>query len=133
MPTPVSLFLVDDDAALLRGLERKLSSKAHRIAGSTTSAATAAGLVAELRPQVVITDLEMPGFDGVAITIAIRTYGLDIPVIVYSGNVDQSAARRCIEAGAIGFVSKMLPLSDLLRAIDRAAAGKSVGIILDVQ
>ena len=133
LPEPVSLLLVDDDPVALRGLERLLSSKGHRIAASTTNGVEAAELVVELKPQVVITDLEMPGFDGVATTSAIRTLGPDIPVIVYSGNGQQDAAQRCIDAGAVGFVSKMLPLSDLLRAIERAATGKQVGIILDVE
>lgn len=54
-------------------------------------------------------------------------------MIVYSGSVDQSAANRCIDAGAAGFVSKSLPISALFRAIERAAVGEPVCIILDVE
>jgi len=121
----VSLMLVDDDAVALRAIERLLLSRGHRIATSTTSGAEAAELARELRPEVVVTDLDMPGFDGVSTTRAVRELGLDIPVIVYSGSVDQGAAARCIDAGASGFVNKGVPISILFLAIERAAAGSS--------
>jgi CheY-like chemotaxis protein len=65
-PPPVSLLLVDDNAAVPTSLERRLSSRGHRIAASTTRGEKAAELAEKLRPEVVVTDLDMPGFNGVS-------------------------------------------------------------------
>ncbi|MDQ2723671.1 MAG: response regulator transcription factor [Actinomycetota bacterium] len=107
------VLVVDDDEDVRTSLERAL-----RVSGfSVRSAAdgiSALRAVAELPPDCVVLDINMPGMDGVAVVTALRALGHDVPVCVLSARdtVDDRVAG--LEAGADDYLVKPFALDELI-------------------
>ena len=96
--------------------------------GSKSSARRADGRAAlrmavELRPDVAVLDLSMPGMNGVDVTRQLLRECPACKVIVLTVHEDRSYFRKLIEVGAVGYVLKCSVSEDLLRAIHSVAAG----------
>jgi len=107
------VLVVDDDEDVRTSLERALrvSGFAVRSAADGISALRA---VAELPPDCVVLDINMPGMDGVAVVTALRALGHDVPVCVLSARdtVDDRVAG--LEAGADDYLVKPFALDELI-------------------
>jgi two-component system response regulator FixJ len=118
---PATVFVVDDDVSFLRSLSRLLrASGLHVIAHSS-----AAQFLAELRPDMngcVITDLMMPGMDGIALQAALQNAGSPLPIIFLTGHGDIPTTVRAMRRGADDFLTKQAPKADLIAAVHRALA-----------
>ena len=79
---------------------------------------------AELQPDVVLMDLEMPVMDGVAATRVITERFPRIRVIVLTSFRDEGLVQRALQAGAIGYLLKNVSADDLATAIRAAHAGR---------
>ena len=64
-----------------------------------------------LRADLMILDLQMPGYTGLDSVRSVRSRCPEIPVLVLSGNEDPAVVRECIDLGAFGFVPKSAPSS----------------------
>lgn len=111
----VKVLVVDDseDARFL--LRKRLEQKRQfKIVGEASDGAEALGLVEELKPDLVIMDVRMPGMGGVEATRQIRERFPNTAVLAYSafGEEDQMNAMR--EAGAVGYVLKDAPAEELI-------------------
>jgi DNA-binding NarL/FixJ family response regulator len=80
-------------------------------------------LAAELQPDVVIMDLEMPGMHGAAATSAILRAGDGARVVVLTSFGDRERIMDAIAAGAVGYILKDAEPEELIRAVRAAAAG----------
>lgn len=78
-----------------------------------------AGLLADL----MILDLQMPGYTGTDSVRAVRARRPEVPVLVLSGNEDPVVVRECIDLGAFGFVPKSAPGDQFEAALKRVLAG----------
>jgi len=107
------VLVVDDDEDVRTSLQRALrvSGFAVRSAADGISALRA---VAELPPDCVVLDINMPGMDGVAVVTALRALGHDVPVCVLSARdtVDDRVAG--LEAGADDYLVKPFALDELI-------------------
>jgi DNA-binding NarL/FixJ family response regulator len=81
-------------------------------------------LARELKPDVVLMDLLMPGMDGIAATSAIRYELPDIEVLALTSVLEDASVIGAVRAGAIGYILKDTSSDDLCRAIKAAAAGQ---------
>ena len=93
------------------------------------TAADGAGLVsavAETAPDVVLTDLRMPGVDGAAATRQIGESHPGLPVVVLTTFDDDASVFAALDAGAVGYLTKDADRHELAAAIRAAAAGQSV-------
>jgi two-component system chemotaxis sensor kinase CheA len=119
---PAASVLVVDDALTIRELQRSLLQRAGYDARVAADGAEALRVLRDRRPDVVVTDVEMPVMDGVALTVAIRAMpGLErLPVIVLSGSEGEGDRRRALQAGADEFLAKsQFDESSLLEAVAR--------------
>jgi FixJ family two-component response regulator len=111
--------VVDDDALVLRALERLLRSAGFEVrtfpSSSDFLARTTAG-----QPGCVVLDLTMPGLNGLELQERI---GDACPVVFLSGNADVPASVQAMKAGAIDFLTKPVDREKLLAAV-RIAIGK---------
>lgn len=116
-----TVFIVDDDVQYLRALERLL-----RVAGFQVAAYTsAAKFLNEVKPGTagcLITDLMMPGMDGMALQEALHGSGNPLPVLFLSGQGDIPTTVRAMRGGAEDFLTKLAPKADLIAAVNRALA-----------
>jgi len=119
MDTKFTIFLVDDDAGVLKALSRLLRARGYEVRPFespqeflTHHDATIAGCA--------VLDVSMPGLDGLALQRALSTAGSQRPVIFITGKGDIPTSVSAMKAGAIDFLTKPVRDRDLLDAIARA-------------
>jgi NarL family two-component system response regulator LiaR len=124
---PIRVLSVDDHAILRGGLKfLLLAFEDIELVGEARSGPEAVRLCGQLQPDVVLMDMMMPEMDGVAATQAIKEQYPDIQVLVLSSFSDHASVQRAVQAGAIGYLLKDMPMDELADSIRAASAGKTV-------
>jgi DNA-binding NtrC family response regulator len=121
MPT---ILIVDDDDAI-RGVLYDLLTEKYEC--HTASMAEEALQYLEFEDyDVILTDIEMPGLDGVAVLKRVQLRDSSTPVIVISGKADDEEAKNLINLGAFAYIQKPFELREIDDAVERAIkAGNS--------
>jgi two-component system response regulator FixJ len=116
-----TIYVVDDDAAVRRSLERLVDAAGFRAVSYATSAAFLSAAPG-LPTGCVLLDIRMPGMDGLELQARMIELGISFPIIVMTAQGDVQGAVRAMKAGAIDFLEK--PFSDelLFNAIEVAFA-----------
>jgi len=123
----VTVVVADDQSAVREGLVLLLGTlPGIAVAGEAADGEAAVGLVAELRPQVVLMDLNMPGCDGVAATRRIKAEYPGTRVVVLTTYADDESIIGALQAGALGYLTKDATRAEIGRALQAAAAGQAV-------
>jgi DNA-binding NarL/FixJ family response regulator len=118
--------VVADDQDLVRhGLRMILELGGVEVVGEAADGAAAVAAAAELRPDVVLMDLRMPGTDGVEATRQVVAAGTAKVLALTTFDADQHVA-DALRAGAVGFLLKDVTADGLVDAVERAAAGEPV-------
>jgi len=113
------ILIVDDDPALLRLLSLRLHYEGHSTIEAGSGAAALSRLDHEL-PNILITDLRMPGMDGLQLFEAVhRRYPL-MPVLMLTANGTIPDAVQAMQRGVFGYITKPFEGVDLMREVDRA-------------
>jgi DNA-binding NarL/FixJ family response regulator len=124
---PIKLLLVDDDPLVRAGLSFMMGGADDiEIVGEAADGTQVAGLVGELRPDVVLMDIRMPTMDGLAATEALRKRPDAPEVIVLTTFHADEQVLRALRAGAAGFVLKDTPPAEIVAAVRAVAAGEPV-------
>ena len=125
-PAPVRVVLVDDHAVIRAGLEQLLAGTDDiEVVGQAANGAEALDVVRELRPNVVLMDLQMPEVDGVAATRAIMAADLGVDVLVLTSYSDSERIIAALDAGAVGYLLKDADPEDVLQGIRAVSRGES--------
>jgi FixJ family two-component response regulator len=114
-----TVFLVDDDAGVLKALSRLLRANGYDVR-SYTSPRKFLGDHDAAVPGCAVLDVRMPGLDGLALQQALTAGGPHRPVIFITGKGDIPTSVRAMQAGAIDFLTKPVSDKKLLGAIARA-------------
>ncbi|NLB58894.1 MAG: response regulator [Gammaproteobacteria bacterium] len=121
----IRVFMVDDHALVRTGLRMILAGEADiEIVGEADSGEDALPRIRQLKPDVVLCDLHLPGVSGLEVTERIVRGDYGSRVIVVSVLEDGPMPKRLIEAGASGYVGKGGDASELVRAVRTVASGK---------
>ena len=115
--TPV--FLVEDDAAVRKGCEQALSIADIPVRGFPTGEAMLAAL-ATSTPSLVVSDIRLPGRDGLTLLKELRQYDRDLPVLLMTGHGDVAMAVEAMREGAHDFIEKPFPSERLVAAVKSA-------------
>jgi len=117
----IRLLLVDDQPQVRRGLRMRLALEPDvEVVGEAGDAKVALALADQLRPDVVIMDVELPGMDGIDATRCLRSALPQTAIVMLSLHDDSDTISRATAAGASAFVAKHRMEGPLLAAI-RAA------------
>ncbi len=121
----IRVLLVDDHALVRAGVKALLVQQVDiECVGEADTGEEAIGMVRQLRPDVVLCDLHLPGLSGLELTERLLKVREPPKIVAVSMQTDGPLPRRILEAGAHGYVSKASPSDELLRAIRDAARGK---------
>ncbi len=119
------IVVADDHRLLTRGLKIMLEAVPEfQVVGEAYDGLEAVRLAERLRPEVLITDLRMPGLDGIQVTQAVCRSCPTTRVIVLSLYANKVYVTRAFEAGALGYVSKDASGDELVEAVRAVAAGE---------
>jgi DNA-binding NarL/FixJ family response regulator len=127
MTTPVRVLIADDHPMFRFGLTAAIGASPEiELLGEAASGAELINLVDRVPADVVITDIAMPGIDGVSATQEIRARHPEVSVLVLTMHEDDEALFSAIRAGARGYLLKGADSSDIIRAVLTVARGDVV-------
>jgi DNA-binding NarL/FixJ family response regulator len=119
----ISAVLVDDHDLFRGGLKQLLEDQDVRVLGEARDGEHGVDLVAQLRPDVAVMDLNMPGIGGVEATRRIASSAPDTNVLVLTISSDDDSIMQAMLAGATGYMVKDATVEELAGAVHAAAAG----------
>jgi DNA-binding NarL/FixJ family response regulator len=123
----IGVLVVDDNDILGQSMQRWMTgSKGARCVGYTDDVNEARSLMAELQPDVLLLDVDIPGGDTFGL---LRWTALEHPrvkVVMLSGHLRQDYVERALDEGASGYIVKDESPATILELVIRAAAGEIV-------
>jgi len=111
------LLIVDDDASTLASLARAFRLAGHE-ATVCDNAARALDLLKSQPFDMLLSDVVMPGKDGLALLEDLRNLGISLPVVMISGQASIEMAVRATRLGAVDFLEKPLSTDKLLLTVE---------------
>lgn len=121
----ISVLIADDHVVVRRGLRAVLEAEEGvTVVGEAANGAAVMDAVALLRPDVVVLDLMMPDMTGLDVLKALASRGLQTRVVILSMHASEAYVSEALRYGALAYVVKDAPASDLLQAVHDAAAGR---------
>ncbi|MBI5595144.1 MAG: response regulator transcription factor [Elusimicrobia bacterium] len=114
----LTVLIADDQTLFREGIKDLLDNeKSVTVVGEAADGQEAVRLAKKLKPNVVLMDIKLPHLDGISATRQIRKECPDTNVLVLSSFEDEAHVMESIQAGANGYLSKMLPASELVNAL----------------
>ncbi len=114
------ILVVDDHTALRHAYARMLAAAGYQVT-EASDGADACRALEKSSFEVILTDIAMPGMNGVQLLRAVRERDLDVPVLLVTANPTVDSAVQAVEYGALRYLLKPVDRADLLEAVDRAA------------
>jgi two-component system nitrate/nitrite response regulator NarL len=121
----IKVLVADDHPVVRKGLQSCLARQGQiRLIGEAADGDEALRKTRELKPDVVLMDISMPGMNGLAVTEVLRKELPQVKVLVLSVHRNKDSIFRVIQAGAHGYVSKEAPSEEVVRAIESVHGGE---------
>jgi DNA-binding NarL/FixJ family response regulator len=122
----IRVLLCDDQALVTEGIQLILETDAMlKVVGVARDGAQAVEMVLQVKPDIVLMDLKMPGMNGIHATQIIRRDYPHIPVLVLTTFDDEEWVIDAVRSGAAGYLLKDTPRERLITAVKDTVAGKS--------
>ena len=120
------IIVVDDHPLFRKGLEQLINSttEGFAICGEAGDAAEGMSKIRQLKPDLVIVDLSLPGANGIELIKNIRAEFQKLPLLILSMHDESLYALRALRAGAQGYVMKQEALENVIGAIREVLAGR---------
>jgi DNA-binding NarL/FixJ family response regulator len=132
----ISVLLADDHSLVRKGFRRLLEDEPGiQVVGEASDGSEAIHLAQDLKPQVIVMDMSMPGLNGIQACVEILKVLPKTAILMLSMYSEEAQVRNAIKAGAKGYVLKNAVDVDLASAIRDVAAGKRVvgpGLLSDI-
>ena len=123
------VFLADDHPIVLAGIKALVTADgALEVVGEAADGRTALRLATELKPDILILDISMPGLNGVKVAELLRTACPKCRILALTVHEDRGYLRQLLELGIAGYMLKRSAAEDLVHAIRAVAKG---GLYLD--
>jgi DNA-binding NtrC family response regulator len=113
------ILVIDDEESVRAALEQALKPSGHRISSASDGAAGLKRFTAE-PADLVITDMYMPGQDGIGVIVQLRRLAPHVPIIAMTGNPMGDMLVIAEKLGAMGVLEKPFEVKQLLDAVERA-------------
>jgi two-component system, response regulator PdtaR len=128
--TPFRVVIAEDEALIRLDLKEMLEEDGYVVAGEAADGEVAVRLATELRPDLVIMDVKMPGLDGISAAERISAERI-APVVILTAFSQRELVQRASEAGAMAYLVKPFTRADLVPAIEVAVSRFAEIVALD--
>ena len=126
MKNRIKLLVVDDHPIVRKGISLCLARHQNfEIIGEAGDGREAVRKARELRPDIILMDINMPQMSGLAVTELLRRELPEIKVLILSVNGNPDSVLRMVQSGARGYILKEAPPEELVRAIETVQAGEA--------
>jgi AmiR/NasT family two-component response regulator len=115
------VIIADDESLIRLDIKEMLTTLGYLVVGEAGDGVSAVNLARELRPDLVIMDIKMPGMDGIA-AAKVLTEEKVAPVLLLTAFSQQDLVERAREAGVVGYIVKPFREAELVPAIEIALA-----------
>ena len=120
----IRILICDDHTLFVEGIKALLRNEASlEIVGEARDGRQAVELVKQLKPDLLLMDISMPDMTGSDATQRVHESNPSVKVLILTMHDDEELVARCLEAGAVGYVMKDAPASQLLYAIEAVQKG----------
>lgn len=121
-----TIFIADDHSLVRDGIRSIISEhKRFKIIGEAADGNAAFEKIKELKPDLAIVDISMPGLSGINLTKAVQQDAPDVKVMILSMHSSEDYISNALEAGASGYLLKDSDKEEVVLAIDKIAAGET--------
>jgi DNA-binding NarL/FixJ family response regulator len=125
MAVKTRIFIVDDHPLLRRGLAELINRESDMVfCGEAEDSPSAMRLIAQIKPDLVIVDISLKGYNGIELIKNIKAFDHNIQVLVLSMHDESVYAMRVLKAGAKAYVMKQEVVTKVMDAVRRIRAGK---------
>jgi FixJ family two-component response regulator len=116
----IRIVLIEDDHLMREWLGRSLSSRGHEVRRFERASEALAAVMADA-PDVIVSDIKLPGMSGIEFGRMLRARGIDVPIVFMSANPDPRVQRDARTIGSRWFLRKPFQdIADLWSAVDAA-------------
>ena len=119
IPPATTVVVAEDEAVIRMDLTEQLRELDFDVVGQCGDGAAAVGLCSELKPDVALLDISMPGMDGLEATRLISEQG-ETAVVILTAYSDRNLVEQAVTAGAMTYLVKPYSPSDLIPALELA-------------
>ncbi|WP_460225764.1 response regulator [Aurantivibrio infirmus] len=121
----IKILIVDDHDLVRMGISRMLSDvDSYEVVGEAKNGEEAVQLARNLKPQVVLMDVKMPGIGGLEATKKLLALNPEIKIIIVTACNDDLYPERLMKAGAMGYITKGARLDEMITAINTVIDAK---------
>ena len=120
----LSVLLADDHAIVRMGFRLLLEGAGAASVIEADSGETALSRYAEVKPDVLVMDISMPGMGGLAALVRLRSHHPTARVLMLSAHHETIMPVRALKAGAMGYLSKRCPPEELVKAVHQVSRGQ---------
>jgi two-component system NarL family response regulator len=117
------VLLVDDNRLMLEGLQSLLEARGIEVVGAAADGLESVDLAYELKPDVILMDVRMPGCDGLEATRLIRARVPQARIVMLTTSDDDDDLFEAIRSGACGYLIKSIDTETLVDALEHAQEG----------
>jgi DNA-binding NarL/FixJ family response regulator len=125
MTDQITCVVADDHPAMLTAVAEILTRSGFDVRGQARDGGEALALIESEQPRVALIDVRMPRMSGIEVAEQAAVVAPDTAIVFYTAYGDRALLSEALDAGARGFVLKEAPLVDLVRAVERVAAGEA--------
>jgi Response regulator containing a CheY-like receiver domain and an HTH DNA-binding domain len=136
---PITCVIADDHPAMLTAVAEVLVKSGVNVVGRAADGQDALDQIEAKQPRVALVDVRMPRLSGIELAKRAATVAPNTSIVFYTAYGDRALLSEALDVGARGFVLKEAPLPDLVRAVERVAAGEAyvdpvlAGILVSAQ
>ncbi len=122
----ISILIADDHPVMRLGISHLIQTQpGMEVVGAVGDGAEALELIARLKPQLLILDVDMPEMNGLQLIQQLRSEQSDMKIIIFTAHHDEQIFNAAASAGIPGFISKENVFTDLVEGIHQVMAGQN--------